>query len=78
VAFQYLKAAYRKPREGIFTRTRSDRTRGNGFKLKEGRFKPDIRKKFCAMRGSGSGTGCLEKWSIPFSWKSSRPVWMGL
>jgi len=34
-AFQYLKEAYRKDGEGLFTRTCSDRTRGNGFKLKE-------------------------------------------
>jgi len=37
-AFQYLKEAYKKAGEGLFTRTCSDRTRGNGFKLEEGRF----------------------------------------
>jgi len=49
-AFQYLKAAYKKAGEGVFTRARSDRTRGNGFKLKEGRFRLVIRKKLFAMR----------------------------
>ncbi|GAB0185713.1 hypothetical protein GRJ2_001036600 [Grus japonensis] len=39
VAFQYLKGAYRKAGEGLFIRECSDRTRGNGFKLKEGRFR---------------------------------------
>jgi len=38
-ALQYLKGAYRKAREGLFTRACRDRTRGNGFKLKEGRFR---------------------------------------
>ncbi|GAB0209096.1 hypothetical protein GRJ2_003375300 [Grus japonensis] len=38
-AFQYLKGAYRKAGEGLFIRECSDRTRGNGFKLKEGRFR---------------------------------------
>ncbi|KFV53866.1 hypothetical protein N328_11072, partial [Gavia stellata] len=49
-AFQYLKGVYEKAGEGLFTRACSNRTRGNGFKLKEGRFKSDIRKKFFAMR----------------------------
>ncbi|GAB0209091.1 hypothetical protein GRJ2_003374800 [Grus japonensis] len=38
-AFQYLKGAYRKDGEGLFIRECSDRTRGNGLKLKEGRFR---------------------------------------
>jgi len=48
--FQYLKGAYRKDGEGVFTRACSDRTRGNGFKLKEGRFRSDIRKKSFTVR----------------------------
>jgi len=43
-AFQYLKKAYKKAGEGLFTRACSYRARGNGFKLKESRFRIDIRK----------------------------------
>ncbi|KAK4811234.1 hypothetical protein QYF61_022131 [Mycteria americana] len=49
-AFQYIKGAYKKDRDRLFTRACSDRTRGNGFKLKEGRFRLDIRKTFVTMR----------------------------
>ncbi|KAK4832181.1 hypothetical protein QYF61_020961 [Mycteria americana] len=49
-AFQYLKGAYKKAGEGLFTRACMGRTRGNGFKLKEGRFRLHIRKKFFTMR----------------------------
>ncbi|GAB0179237.1 hypothetical protein GRJ2_000389000 [Grus japonensis] len=49
-AFQYLKGAYRKAGEGLFIRGCSDRTRGNGLKLKEGRFRLDVGKKFFTVR----------------------------
>ncbi|KAK4824486.1 hypothetical protein QYF61_015884 [Mycteria americana] len=49
-AFQDLKGAYRKDGDRLFSRACCDRTRGNGFKLKEGRFRLDIRKKFFTMR----------------------------
>ncbi|KAM9653269.1 uncharacterized protein ACIBXB_010318 [Morphnus guianensis] len=38
-AFQYLKGAYKKAGEELFTRACNDKTTGNGFKLKEGRFR---------------------------------------
>jgi len=37
--FQYLKEACKKAGEGLFTRGCHDRTRGNYFRLKEGRFR---------------------------------------
>ena len=50
-AFQHLKGAYKKDGDRLFSRACSDRTRGNGFKLKEGRFRLDIRKKFFYNEG---------------------------
>jgi len=50
MAYQYLKGAYRKAEEGLLTGAGSNRMRGNGFKLKEGRFELDRRKKLFTMR----------------------------
>jgi len=49
-AFQYLKGACGKDGENLFNRGCCDRTRNNGFKLKEGRFRLDIRKIFFSLR----------------------------
>jgi len=49
-ALQYLKGAYNKKGDKIFSRACCDRTTGNGFKLKEGRCRLDIRKKYFTMR----------------------------
>jgi len=50
MAFQYLKGASRKEGDNLFSKACCDRTRSNGFKLKEGRFRLDIRKKFFTIR----------------------------
>jgi len=49
-AFQYLKGACRKDGGNNFSRDGCDRTRSNGFKLRDGRFRLDIRKKFFTVR----------------------------
>jgi len=48
--FQYLKGAYKKHGENLFSKVCCDRTRSNGFKLREGRFRLEIKRKFFAMR----------------------------
>ena len=49
-AFQYLKGDYRKDGDNLFSKACCDRTRSNGFKLRENRFRLEIRKKFFTMR----------------------------
>ncbi|KFR03816.1 hypothetical protein Y956_13147, partial [Nipponia nippon] len=49
-AFQYLKGACKKDGDRLFSKACCDRTRGNGFKLKEGRFRLNTRKTFFTMR----------------------------
>ena len=50
MAFQYLKGAYKQEGEQLFTRGDSDRTRGNGFKLRREKFRLDIRRGFFTQR----------------------------
>ena len=50
IMFQYLKGAYKQEGERLFVRVDGDRTRGNGFKLRQGRFRLDTRRKFFTQR----------------------------
>ena len=46
VALQYPKGGYKKEGNKCFSKACCNTARGNGFKLKEGRFKLHVRKKF--------------------------------
>ena len=51
VAFQYLNGtSYKQEGERLFVRVDGDSTRGNGFKLRQGRFRLDMRRKFFPQR----------------------------
>lgn len=48
--FQYLKRNYREAGDGLLVRNSSDRTRGSGYKLKQGKFKYQEEIFYCEIR----------------------------
>ena len=50
MAFQNLKGAYKQEGEWLFVRVDGEGTRGNGFKLRQGRLRLGIRRKFLTQR----------------------------
>jgi len=56
-----VKGAYREDGENLFSRACCDRTRSNGFKLKEDRFRLGIRKKFFTTRVVKHWNGLLRE-----------------
>jgi len=49
-AFEYLKGVYKQEGSQLFERIDNSRTRGNGLKVKERRFRLDVRGTFFTMR----------------------------
>lgn len=50
MAFQHLKESYKKDGDRLFVGSVVNRTSINGYQLKDGRFRLDIKKKYFIMR----------------------------
>jgi len=56
--YSYVKGGCNEAGVGLFCQVTSDRMRGNGLKLCQGRFRLDIRKNFLLKEWSDIGIGC--------------------
>ena len=74
--FQYLKGAYSKSRLGLFSLVASDRTRGNGHELCQGKFRLVIRKHFFTEGLLSTGIGFPGRWLNLHPWMLLKTVWM--
>jgi len=69
--YNYLKGGYSDVGVGLFSQLTSNRIRGNGLKLCQGRFRVDG-KMSLLKEWSGIGTGCPGRWLSHHFWRCSK------
>ncbi|KAK4816779.1 hypothetical protein QYF61_022891 [Mycteria americana] len=62
--YSFLRRGSGEGSADLFSLGSSDRTRGNGSKLRQGRFRLDIRKHSLPRGWSNTGAGFLERWTM--------------
>ena len=73
--YTFLKGDSRGRGDDLFCQVTSDRIRGNGMKLHQGKFRLEVRRKLFMERVVGqAGTGSPEKWSRHQICQSSRSI----
>jgi len=78
VALQYLKGAYKKGKDKLFSSACCNGARGDGFKLKESGFRLHMRKKFFTTRVVKHQNKLPREVVDAAYLEHSRSGWMGL
>ena len=76
--FALNRTKYPSYRESIFSRACCNRTRSTGFKLREGRFRLDVKKKFFTMRVVKPWHRLPGEVANALSLETLKARWMGL